>query len=73
MSRIGMMNKISVNLHPSDLAKGMQYWGNYINYDKKKILFDTLIEGDNIDQNIISKLSEKDIKRLLSMDNDDMK
>ena len=40
--------------------------------NKKKILSDTLIEGDNIDQNIISKLSEKDIKRLLSMDNDDM-
>lgn len=40
--------------------------------NKKKILSDTLIEGDNIDQNIISKLSEKDIKRLLSMDNDEM-
>lgn len=39
--------------------------------NKKKILSDSLIEGDSIDTNIISKLSEKDIKRLLSMDNDD--
>ena len=39
--------------------------------NKKKVLSDALIEGENRDQNIISKLSEKDIKRLLSMDNDD--
>ena len=38
---------------------------------KKKILSDTLIEGEGRDQNIISKLSEKDIKRLLSMDNEE--
>lgn len=39
--------------------------------NKKKILSDTLLEGEDIDKNIISKLSEKDIKKLLSMDNDD--
>lgn len=39
--------------------------------EKKKILSDNLIEGEDIDQNIISKLTEKDIKRLLSIDNDD--
>ena len=39
--------------------------------NKKKILSDTLIEGDDRDKNIISKLNEKDIKRLLSMDNDE--
>lgn len=39
--------------------------------NKKKILSDTLIEGEDRDQNIISKLSEKDIKRLLSMDNEE--
>ena len=39
--------------------------------DKKKVLSDALIEGEDRDQNIISKLSEKDIKRLLSMDNDE--
>lgn len=39
--------------------------------NKKKVLMDTLIEGEDRDQNIISKLSEKDIKKLLSMDNED--
>jgi len=39
--------------------------------NKKKILSDTLIEGEDRDKNIISKLSEKDIKRLLSLDNED--
>lgn len=39
--------------------------------NKKKILSDTLIEGEDRDQNIISKLSEKDIKKLLSMDNEE--
>ena len=38
---------------------------------KKKILSDTLIEGEDRDKMIISKLSEKDIKNLLSMDNDE--
>lgn len=39
--------------------------------NKKKILADTLIEGEDRDKNIISKLSEKDIKKLLSMDNEE--
>ncbi len=39
--------------------------------EKKKILSDKLIEGKDRDQNIISKLTEKDIKNLLSMDNDE--
>ncbi len=39
--------------------------------NKKKVLSDKLIEGENRDQNIISKLSEKDIKNLLSLDNDE--
>lgn len=39
--------------------------------NKKKILSDRLIEGENRDENIISKLSEKDIKNLLKMDNDE--
>ena len=34
--------------------------------NKKKLLSDNLIEGEGIDQNIISKLTSKDIKRLLS-------
>lgn len=34
--------------------------------NKKKILSDSLIEGNNRDENIISKLSEKDIKNLLA-------
>lgn len=33
--------------------------------NKKKILSDNLIEGENRDENIISKLSEKEIKQLL--------
>ncbi|MEG0995027.1 MAG: C-terminal helicase domain-containing protein, partial [Bacilli bacterium] len=37
--------------------------------NKKKILSDTLIEGKNRDQNIISKLTEKDIKNILAFDN----
>ena len=39
--------------------------------NKKKILSDALIEGEDRDKNIISRLSEKDIKRLLSMDNEE--
>lgn len=39
--------------------------------NKKKILSDTLIEGEDRDQNILSKLTEKDIKRLLSLDNEE--
>ena len=39
--------------------------------NKKKFLSDNLIEGENIDQNIISKLTSKDIKKLLSMDNNE--
>ena len=39
--------------------------------NKKKLLSDNLIEGEGIDQNIISKLTSKDIKRLLSMDNNE--
>ena len=38
---------------------------------KKKVLSDTLIEGEDRDKMIISKLSEKDIKNLLSMDNEE--
>jgi len=37
--------------------------------NKKKILSDKLIEGDSRDENILSKLTEKDIQRLLSLDN----
>ena len=36
--------------------------------NKKKILSDSLIEGENRDENIISKLSEKDIKNLLTIE-----
>lgn len=36
--------------------------------NKKKLLSDTLIEGKNRDQNLLEKLSEKDIKNLLTFD-----
>ncbi len=39
---------------------------------KKKVLSDRLIEGDDRDKNIISSLTEKDIKNLLSLDNNDL-
>ena len=39
--------------------------------NKKKILSDTLIEGDTRDQNMISRLSQEDIKNLLSLDNEE--
>lgn len=39
--------------------------------DKKRVLSDKLIEGDERDQNILARLDEEDIKGLLSMDNDD--
>ncbi len=39
--------------------------------NKKKILADTLIEGEDRDQNILSKLTEKDIQKLLSLDNEE--
>ena len=39
--------------------------------NKKKILSDNLIEGEDRDQNLLSKLTEKDIKNLLSLDNEE--
>lgn len=39
--------------------------------NKKKFLSDNLIDSGDVDQNIISKLTAKDIKRLLSMDNNE--
>ena len=39
--------------------------------NKKKILSDALIEGEGRDENILSKLTEKDIKNLLTMDNEE--
>lgn len=39
--------------------------------NKKKLLADTLIEGEDRDKNIISKLSADDIKDLLSTDNEE--
>ena len=39
--------------------------------NKKKFLSDNLIEGEHVDENIMSKLTSKDIKRLLSMDNNE--
>jgi SNF2 family DNA or RNA helicase len=39
--------------------------------EKKKMLSDSVIEGKDRDQNIIGKLSEDDIKHLLSVNNDD--
>lgn len=39
--------------------------------NKKCILSDQLIEGEMRDENIISKLTEKDIKNLLSLDNEE--
>lgn len=38
---------------------------------KKKILSDALIEGKDRDSNILSKLTEKDIKNLLAIDNEE--
>lgn len=39
--------------------------------NKKKILSDALIEGEGRDENILSKLTEKDIKNLLTLDNEE--
>lgn len=39
--------------------------------NKKRFLSDNLIEGEDVDQNIMSKLTSKDIQRLLSMDNEE--
>lgn len=39
--------------------------------NKKKILSDKLIEGEDRDKNIISKLTEKDIKKLLALDSEE--
>lgn len=38
--------------------------------NKKKLLTDALIEGEDRDKNLISKLSADDIKDLLSTDNE---
>lgn len=38
--------------------------------NKKKLLADTLIEGEDRDKNIISKLTEEDIKSLFNYDNE---
>ncbi len=40
--------------------------------NKKKVLSDKVIEGDERDQNILSRLTEKDIQRLLSLDYEDV-
>ncbi len=39
--------------------------------NKKKILSDSLIDGKNRDKDILSTLSEKDLKELISYDNED--
>ena len=39
--------------------------------EKKKLLSDKLIEGDNRDQNILESLTEKDMRDLLAFDNED--
>ena len=39
--------------------------------NKKKILSDALIEGEGRDENILAKLTEKDIKNLLTLDNEE--
>ena len=39
--------------------------------NKKKILVDNLIEGEDRDKNIINSLSEKDIQNLLKLDNEE--
>ncbi len=39
--------------------------------NKKKLLSDTLIEGEDRDRNIISELSVEDVKKLLSIDNNE--
>lgn len=39
--------------------------------NKKKVLSDALIEGENRDINLISKLTEEDIKNLLYLDNEE--
>ena len=40
---------------------------------KKKLLSDKLIEGEDRDQNVISKLSAEDVKYLLSYDQEEVK
>ena len=39
--------------------------------NKKKILSDSLIDGKNRDENMLSTLSEKDLKALIAIDNED--
>ncbi len=39
--------------------------------NKKKILSDSLIDGEHRDENILSKLSEKELKELIAYDNED--
>ena len=56
MSRIGLMNNISVNIQPSDLSKGMQYWSSYINYDKKNIKDDVFYHTYKVESERTSSL-----------------
>ena len=66
--RIGQKNKVEVI---KLICKGTIEERILELQNKKKILSDKLIEGEDRDQNIISQLTEKDIKKLLSIDNEE--
>ena len=65
--RIGQKNKVEVI---KLICKGTIEERILELQNKKKILSDKLIEGEDRDQNIIPQLTEKDIKKLLSIDNE---
>lgn len=65
--RIGQKNKVQVIKF---ICKGTIEERILELQNKKKILSDTLIEGENRDENIISSLNEKDFRKLLEFSND---
>ena len=66
--RIGQMNSVEVI---KLVCKGTIEEKILELQNKKKLLADTLIEGEDRDKNIISKLTEEDIKSLFNYDNED--
>ena len=65
--RIGQKNTVFIKL----ICKGTIEERILELQNKKKILSDSLIEGEGRDENILSRLTEQDIKNLLSLDNNE--
>ena len=58
-------------LTEKEVRERQEKYGKNKLQEKKKELSNRLIDSNNMDQNIISELTEKDIKNLLAFENKD--